>query len=269
AGEAKDSPLNIFLWRIGLLEKACLLILLCVSWLTAMKIMYQDIVLSTLCTGMCLAAGLVPAWIFHGLILLPHGFQAILLIAFFWAGFFGATIFLTWVLRKRWPLQEGVLPLGSDSHSLLWKLLNYIYIFHLWPLINASLVPVNMRAFAFSLLGARMGKSVMIGGKILDPSLVEIGDYSMLGEDSLLTAHSIEAGQVQLGRIVLGREVTIGVKAVILPDVHIQDRAIVAVGAVVTKGSRIGPDEVWAGIPARKIGQRQDHNHAWELKVKG
>lgn len=144
----------------------------------------------------------------------------------------------------------------------MWKLFGYLYVTHLWPLINAGLIPVNLRSLAFSLLGAKMGRSVMVGGKILDPSLVEIGDFTMLGEDCLLTAHAVEEERVDLGRIIVGRDVTVGVKAVILPDVVIGDGAIVAAGAVVTKGTRIAPGEIWGGVPARKIGMVAPRNAA-------
>lgn len=220
-----------------------------------MKITFHDIILGSVATAVCLSAGAGLAWAVHQLIQLSHGFQAIVLIAAFFGGFILGTFIILWLLRLLWPLREGPLPLAADSQSLVWKLMGYVYVTHLWPLINANLVPVNLRGPAFSLLGARIGKSVMVGGKILDPSLVEIGDYSMLGEDCLLTAHAVEGDRVDLGRIVVGRNVTIGVKAVVLPDVRIGDGAIVAAGAVVKKGSRIGPGEIWGGVPARKIGE--------------
>jgi acetyltransferase-like isoleucine patch superfamily enzyme len=206
-------------------------------------------------TAACLAVGFGSAWTAHQLLYLPHGFQALFLIAVFLGGFVLATFFFLWLLRLAWPLRQGSLALGTDSRSLVWKLLGYVYVTHLWPLINANLVPVNIRPFAFALLGARIGRSVMVGGKILDPSLVEIGDCTMLGEDCLLTAHAVEGERVDLGAIVLGKNVTIGVKAVILPDVRIGDGAIVAAGAVVKKGTRIGPGEIWGGVPAKKIGE--------------
>jgi len=160
------------------------------------------------------------------------------------------------------PMREGTLPLERSRQALVWKLFGYLYVTHLWPLINAGLIPVNLRSLAFSLLGAKMGRSVMVGGKILDPSLVEIGDFTMLGEDCLLTAHAVEGERVDLGRIIVGRDVTVGVKAVILPDVVIGDGAIVAAGAVVTKGTRIAPGEIWGGVPARKIGMVAPRNAA-------
>lgn len=218
-----------------------------------MKITIHDVILGSSATGVCLASGGGLTWAVHQLIRLPHGFQAFLLIAVFLGGFVLATMLLLWLLRLLWPLHEGSLPLSTDRRALVWKLMGYLYVTHLWPLINANLVPVNLRGPAFSLLGARIGRSVMVGGKILDPSLVEIGDCAMLGEDCLLTAHAVEGDRVDLGRIVIGSNVTLGVKAVILPDVQIGNEAIVAAGAVVKKGARIGSGEIWGGVPAKKI----------------
>jgi len=219
-----------------------------------MKITHHDVALGSGCSVICLGFGFAAAWVMHHLFLLPHGFQALLLVVTFFKAFILGGIIELWFLRIFWPLQEGSLHLGTDCPSLVWKLHGYLYIFNLGLLINAGLVPVNMRSFAFSLLGTKIGRSVMIGGKILEPSLVAIGDYAMLGEDCLLTAHAVEGDRVDLGRIVVGSNVTVGVKAVILPDVRVGDGAIVAAGAVVKKGSRIPAGEIWGGVPARKIG---------------
>ena len=219
-----------------------------------MKITPHDILLGSACTGISLAGGFGMAWLVHQQFMLPHGFQALLLSGIFLFFFIFCTYMLMLLVRILWPMSEGTLPLGTTSQALVWKLFGYLYVTHLWPLINAGLVPVNLRSLAFSMLGAKIGRSVMIGGKILDPSLVEIGDYTMLGEDCLLTAHAVEGERVDLGRIIVGSGVTVGVKAVILPDVVIGDGAIVAAGAVVTKGTRIAPGEIWGGVPARKIG---------------
>jgi acetyltransferase-like isoleucine patch superfamily enzyme len=54
--------------------------------------------------------------------------------------------------------------------------------------------------------------------------------------------------------IKLGSDVWLGCNVVVLKGVEIGDGAIIAAGAVVTKS--ILPNEIWAGVPARKIGQR-------------
>ena len=219
-----------------------------------MKIHNSDILFGTVCTFVCIIVSFCASFAFNNFIYLPHGLQGIFLVFVFIIFFNISTILLMYVLRLRRPFTDGELYLDNPARSVTWKLFGYLYVTHLWPLINANLVPVNLRSFAFSMLGAKIGRSVMIGGKILDPSLVEIGDYTMLGEDCLLTAHAVEGDIVDLGRITIGRSVTVGVKAVILPDVIIGDGAIVAAGAVVTKGTRISPGEIWGGVPAKKIG---------------
>lgn len=52
----------------------------------------------------------------------------------------------------------------------------------------------------------------------------------------------------------IGRDAWLGCNVVVLKGVTIGSGAIVAAGAVVTRS--VPPREIWAGIPARKIGQR-------------
>ncbi|RJG07727.1 acyltransferase [Noviherbaspirillum cavernae] len=49
----------------------------------------------------------------------------------------------------------------------------------------------------------------------------------------------------------------IGAGAIIMPGVVVGEKAIVAAGAVVTKS--IGPGEIHAGVPARRIGDIKDY----------
>lgn len=159
------------------------------------------------------------------------------------------------LVRMVSSLKEGTFLLSKDKETIAWKLQGFLYIFNLGLVMNTYLVPVNLRSLIYSFLGAKIGRNVMIGGKILEPPLVEIGNFSMLGEDTLITAHSVEGDKVELGKVKIGNHVTIGVKAVVLPGVEIGDHAVVAAGAVVQKGRRIPPEEIWGGIPAKKIGK--------------
>jgi len=55
--------------------------------------------------------------------------------------------------------------------------------------------------------------------------------------------------------ITIGNDVWIGVNAVVLKGVTIGNGAIIAAGAVLNKS--VGPNEIWGGVPARKIGDRK------------
>lgn len=54
--------------------------------------------------------------------------------------------------------------------------------------------------------------------------------------------------------ITIGNGVWIGAHVVVLPGTEIGDGAIVGAGAVVNRS--IPAYEIWAGVPAKKIGQR-------------
>lgn len=65
---------------------------------------------------------------------------------------------------------------------------------------------------------------------------------------------------LQTAPIVIGKDAFVGVRAIILPGVHVGERAIVGAGAVATKD--VAPDMMVAGNPARVIGPRPPNHHA-------
>lgn len=93
-----------------------------------------------------------------------------------------------------------------------------------------------------------------------------------IGRDSLIASgckfidhdHEMQTGDVPMNRqpcpeaaITLEEDVWLGVNVVVLKGVTIGRGAVVGAGAVVTKS--VPAYEIWAGIPARKIGQRTQH----------
>lgn len=56
------------------------------------------------------------------------------------------------------------------------------------------------------------------------------------------------------GDTIIGNDVWIGAECMIMPGIHIDDGAVIAARAVVTKN--VGPYEIWGGNPARCIKKR-------------
>lgn len=106
------------------------------------------------------------------------------------------------------------------------------------------------------LMGARIGARVQINTAVMaDQNLLTIGDDTVIGGDVTLVAHSAERGRLVTAPVTIGKNVTVGLMAVILPGCTIGDGAVIAAGAVLSKHARVGPGEVWAGTPARRVGR--------------
>lgn len=119
---------------------------------------------------------------------------------------------------------------------------------------NGPLLPLFYR-----LMGARIGKNVLINTTVVhDCDLLDIGDGAVLGGDACIICHSAEGGRLHRKRVSIGKGATIGQYATILSGVRIGDGAIVGANSVVPKDTVIPPNEVWGGVPAKRIGSRDE-----------
>lgn len=104
------------------------------------------------------------------------------------------------------------------------------------------------------LLGAKIGNNFAMAGTIYNSELVEIEDNVIIGNQALITCHIVDANRVILKRIKIGNNCTIGVRSVVMPGVEIGDNSVVAAGSIVTVDTKIPPNQIWAGIPAKHKG---------------
>lgn len=105
-------------------------------------------------------------------------------------------------------------------------------------------------AAAYRARGATIGKGVRLLGRVdgVNPHLVSIGDYSVIGAQSALLTHDpVKGGQP----VSVGSFCYLGYGALILPGVSLGDGCIVGAGAVVTRSIPAG--SVVAGNPARVL----------------
>jgi len=117
-------------------------------------------------------------------------------------------------------------------------------------------------------LNITIGDRVSIGSRCFlwagpDKGLILIGDDVLFGPEVVVTAANYRFNDgapvtkqlMEEGDVVIGDDVWIGARAIILPGVTIGDGAIIGAGALVR--SDVPPFAIAVGVPARVVGQRE------------
>lgn len=216
------------------------------------KILPWQIAIFFALAGLSTAAAGLLIWLAYPHLKWAAEFRAILAsLAFIVLFYLGAIACYRAVLAVL-PLPSGDVPHRSRPEAIYHiHLLFFLMLFY--PLMKSNLVPVPLMRLVYMALGARMGANTYSGGILFDPLFITLGANTIVGQGALLIPHVIEGERLAHYPIRVGDNVTIGANAVILSDVDIGSNAIVAIGAVVTKGTKIGEGETWGGTPARKL----------------
>ncbi|HEY6002047.1 MAG TPA: DapH/DapD/GlmU-related protein [Anaeromyxobacter sp.] len=178
------------------------------------------------------------------------------------AGWFVFGLALLLVLPvARWVTFARGTPVGRFPYLSLgswrWASYNALTLMLRFTFVNWIRV-TPLLPFYHRLMGARIGRRVLINTSVIaDQNLVEIGDDTVIGGDVTLVCHSAERGRLVTAPVRIGKRVTVGLMAVVFPGCVIGDDAIIAAGSVLSKGARVGPGEIWAGVPARRVGRRR------------
>ncbi len=101
--------------------------------------------------------------------------------------------------------------------------------------------------------GLELGKYTDIGAYtyINAEAGVVIEDYVQIGGGAKI--YSVNTIDGTRGRIVLKRDSKVGANSVILPNVTIGEKSVIGALSLVKSGTNIPANEVWAGVPAKKI----------------
>ncbi|MDD4954899.1 MAG: DapH/DapD/GlmU-related protein [Candidatus Omnitrophica bacterium] len=158
----------------------------------------------------------------------------------------------------RLKLREGNHKIFS-LEALKWAFASSLYLIINFTFIDFILLTPFANLLQ-RLLGARLGSNVQINSKfVFDSTLLEIGDNTVVGGGAIIIGHVVERGILKLKKVKIGKNVTIGSHATIMPGCEIGDNAIIGAGAVLLKNTKIEPHSVWYGVPAENI--RNRHNH--------
>ncbi|MBL7544447.1 MAG: hypothetical protein JNL11_11580 [Bdellovibrionaceae bacterium] len=176
-----------------------------------------------------------------------YGYLVNLIFLFTFYGLFSGIAIKTLLFFR--PLECGDFDMNHPNFTY-WKLLTMLHMFgdkFLFSIKFPPMIPLIARLY-----GAKIGRYVAIGGTIDSPFLLQLGDHSVLGFESLVSGNVIQNGKIKIGKVNIGSGVTVGAYSFTMPDVEIGDGAIVVSGSVVVPGSQIRTGEVWKGNPARK-----------------
>lgn len=184
---------------------------------------------------------------------LPLGdFRGLVLVAMFVLSLYMYAIVAYRLFIRIAPLAPG--EIAEESHQeFIYHIYILFFLIVFYPVMRSGFVPAPLMRLFYLALGTRLGRNTYTQGILHDPQFIEIGSNTTIGQFAVLVPHVIEGQRLAHYPIRLGNNVTVGTHAVVLADVVIGDYAMIASGAVVAKGSRIGDGEVWGGVPAKRL----------------
>jgi len=131
-------------------------------------------------------------------------------------------------------------------------------------------VIVKQRAYFGDGRTLRVGHRAQIGGNSRIDHDVTIGNDVLMGPDVVMISggHAFETpdlpinqqGSIERRPIVIGNDVWIGTRVIVMPGVEIGDGAVIGAGSIVTKN--IPPYSVAIGAPAKVIRRRGQRDPA-------
>lgn len=179
-----------------------------------------------------------------------------LALSYFIYGF--SLILIIGLLRTvlRLNLKEGEYPITSVG-MMQWMFINALFYLVSITFMDFILLTPFVVIF-FRLMGAKIGKNVQINSKnCADLSLLEIGDNSVIGGHATVICHSFERNRLILRKVKIGKNVVIGLNAVVLGGAEIGDGAFITAGSVLGKNKQVEPHSVYAGVPTESTKERR------------
>ena len=142
--------------------------------------------------------------------------------------------------------------LSEECFSIVYSVSRIFFIHSPFPLI------------LYQLFGLQLGQGVNMLGRIYGPSLVSIGDNSMVGTFATIDPQSRNHSKLVLKPIHIGKNVTIGVHCSISAGAHFQDDTVLATGSMVAEDMVLESGWMYSGVPAKKVRKLAENNYKSE-----
>ncbi|MER2266421.1 Pls/PosA family non-ribosomal peptide synthetase [Methylobacterium oxalidis] len=159
-----------------------------------------------------------------------------------------AVIGMKWLLMGRY--KPGMRPMWS-----WWALRTEAIAVAYWGLAGKVLLEhlqgTPFLPWVLRLFGVTVGQGVcMLTTDITEFDCVSIGDYATINRTSALQTHLYEDRIMKVGRVEVGRGVSVGAFATVLYDTRVGDYARLRPLTIVMKGESIPAHTEWEGAPA-------------------
>lgn len=103
------------------------------------------------------------------------------------------------------------------------------------------------------IFGPKSRSCYVVDPNLLDPHLIEVGRNVIFGFGTMVAGHSQERDVIIIKKTIIEDDVLFGGNCVIYGGCRIGRGAVVLSGAVVPPNTVIGANELWGGLPAKKI----------------
>jgi len=150
--------------------------------------------------------------------------------------------------------EPGIYQYGyNDKNSFRWMIICSLYT----PCRKIlEIIPMGkLKNVYCSLLGMKIGTNTLVGGAIKDPCVTEFGDNVTMGEYAVIYGHIHNYGKrtIEIKRVKIGNNCIIGAGSIIMPGAVMQEKSILAAGALVIQDQLLEKGKMYGGIPAKEI----------------
>ncbi|MFW9993460.1 MAG: acyltransferase [Candidatus Odinarchaeota archaeon] len=129
-----------------------------------------------------------------------------------------------------------------------------IKVFTFLPFIWGTVIfPYGLRLY-----GLKCSKNVHIATRtyIETAGLVEIGENSFIGYNSVVTGHANENRAILVNPTKIGKNCLVGTYSIVSPGCIMEDGTVLGAKSALLKGQRVPANQIWVGTPANYLKDR-------------